>query len=272
MADNRPIGLFDSGVGGLTVWLQITALQPFENTVYVADSFNCPYGPKGAETIIQLSRSIARFLLARHCKLLVVACNTASAAALSTLRAECGVPVVGIEPAVKPAAQATQTGHVGVLATEGALQGQLFRQTSRSYAANVTVHEQVGHELAVLVEAGRLTDPYTETVLRRYLEPMLEANVDQLALGCTHYPFLIPLIRKIVADRMAVIDPAAAVARQVSRVLAQHNLPAGNKSAPVEHCFYSTGNPETLKNMLALCGYHAGEVGTLTWAGGQLSV
>lgn len=270
MADNRPIGIFDSGVGGLTVWLQLTALMPFEPTVYVADSFNCPYGPKGAETIIQLSRAITRFLLARQCKLIVVACNTASAAALSALRAEFDVPIVGLEPAVKPAAQATQTGHIGVLATEGALQGQLFRQTSRSYAANVTVHEQVGHELAVLVEAGRLTDPYTEAVLRRYLEPMLDAKVDQLALGCTHYPFLIPLIKKIVADRMTVIDPAAAVARQVSRVLAQHNLPAQSNAAPLEHRFYSTGNPETLKTMLALCGYSADGVGALAWAAGQL--
>jgi glutamate racemase len=250
MPNAQPIGLFDSGVGGLSVWQAVVERLPNEATIYFADSAHCPYGPRPREEIKTLSTAITRFLLSQECKLIVVACNTASAAALDVLRAEFDVPVVGMEPAIKPAAEKTQTGHVGVLATAGTLQGDLFQKTSRHYANGVQVHRQVGEGLVEQVEAGRLDSPETEALLREYLEPMLAAGVDQIALGCTHYPLLIPLIEQIVAGRAVVIDPAQAVARQVARVLAKYNLAATLPADVIPaHKFYATGSPEILQNL-----------------------
>jgi glutamate racemase len=197
-----------------------------------------------------LSAAITRFLLEQHCKLIVVACNTASAAALEYLRAEFNVPIVGMEPALKPAAEATQTGHVGVLATEGTLNGYLFKNTAQRHADGVELHVQVGEGLVELVEAGQLNTPETEAMLRHYLEPLLAANVDQIALGCTHYPLLLPLIERIVAGRAHVIDPAQAVARQVQRVMMAQKLETGAGCA-VSHHFYTTGQPQILQNLVS---------------------
>lgn len=251
MSNFRPIGLFDSGVGGLSVWQAVMRRLPHETTVYVADSANCPYGRRPADEITALSRAIVHFLLQHDCKLIVVACNTASAAALDTLRAEFNLPIVGMEPAVKPAAAATRTGHVGVLATAGTLQGHLFKNTSHHYANGIKVYEQIGEGLVELVEAGELDTTATETLLRQHLEPMLAAGVDQIALGCTHYPLLLPLIQRIAQGRATVIDPAAAVARQVERVLIHHNLLA-EPSNQTEHKFYTTGRPEVLQHLVAI--------------------
>jgi glutamate racemase len=247
----QPIGLFDSGVGGLSVWRAVVERLPNEATIYFADSAHCPYGPRPTEEIKALSTAITRFLLSHNCKLIVAACNTASAAALDLLRSKFDVPIVGMEPAIKPAAEKTQTGHIGVLATAGTLQGDLFQNTSRHYANGVQVHVQVGEGLVEQVEAGRLDSSDTESLLHQYLDPMLSAGIDQIALGCTHYPLLIPLIEQIVAGRAIVIDPAQAVARQVARVLERHNLGTTDppKSSPA-YKFYSTDSPKTLQNLV----------------------
>jgi glutamate racemase len=248
MSYSQFIGLFDSGVGGLSVWREVARCLPHEATIYFADSAHCPYGPRPAAEIQALSAAITRFLQGQGCKLIVVACNTASAAALQALRAEFDLPIVGMEPALKPAAEATQTGHIGVLATEGTLNGYLFKNTAQRHANGVEVHIQVGHGLVEQIEAGRLNTPETESLLRQYLEPMLAANVDQIALGCTHYPLLLPLIQQIIAGRAQVIDPARAVARQVERVLRLRGLesPAG---CAAYHRFYTSGELQPLEDL-----------------------
>lgn len=251
MTNPHPIGFFDSGVGGLSVWREVVRSLPHEATVYFADSAHCPYGPRPAAEIRALSAAITRFLLAQGCKLIVVACNTASAAALEFLRAEFDVPIVGMEPALKPAAAASQTGHVGVLATEGTLNGYLFKNTAQRHANGIEVHVQVGEGLVEQVEAGQLDTPETEALLRRYLEPLLAAQVDQIALGCTHYPLLMPLIERVVAGRAQVIDPAQAVARQVQRVLMTHNLESPQDSV-AEHQFFTSGQPQPLEELVAM--------------------
>lgn len=256
------VGMFDSGLGGLSVWQELVRHTPHQRTIYLADSAHCPYGPRPSEEIQRFSRSIVRFLIEQGAELIVVACNTASAAALESLRAEFDIPIVGMEPAVKPAAERTQTGHVGVLATMGTVNGNLFRETSARYASGLTVHVQVGEGLVEQVEAGRVDTPETEALLRRYLQPMVDAGVDQIALGCTHYPLLLPVIRRIVPDEVSVIDPAAAVARQVSRVLAQQDRVATGEYTP-SHCalpegslqvgvsrFFTSGKPGVLAAMI----------------------
>jgi len=250
MTNPHPIGLFDSGVGGLSIWQEVVRRLPHEATLYFADSANCPYGPRPTDEIRAISTAIVRFLLEHDCKLIVVACNTASAAALESLRAEFKVPIVGMEPALKPAAKATQTGHVGVLATVGTLNGSLFKNTAQRHTSGVEVHIQVGEGLVEQVEAGQLDTPETEALLRQYLEPMLAANVDQIALGCTHYPLLMPLIQRVVANRAQIIDPAQAVARQVQRTLMLHNLETA-AGCVAWHQFFTTGQQPQLLEELA---------------------
>ena len=213
------IGFFDSGVGGVSVWHEVVKRLPHHGTLYVADNAHCPYGPRPPEQVQRFSHSIARFLIDRGAKLIVVACNTASAAALAFLREEFDVPFVGMEPAVKPASQQTKTGHIGILATKGTVSGDLFRSTSERYAEGATVHMQIGEGLVERVEAGQTYLPETEELLRQYLQPLIDSNVDQIVLGCTHYAFLLPVIRRILPEGVTVIDPGTAVARQVERVL-----------------------------------------------------
>jgi glutamate racemase len=230
---------------------------PHEATIYFADSARCPYGPRPAVEIKNLSAAITRFLLQHDCKLIVVACNTASAAALKWLRAEFNLPIVGMEPAIKPAAERTQTGRVGVLATAGTLQGSLFQNTAQNHANGVQVHVQIGKGLVEKVEVGQFDTPEIEALLRQYLEPMLAAQVDQIALGCTHYPLLMPLIQRIVQGRANVIDPAQAVAHQVKRRLIQHNLVAPHRAFnEIQYKFYTTGQPQLLQSLAtAVSGY-----------------
>jgi glutamate racemase len=242
------IGLFDSGVGGLSVWREVVRRMPHQATLYLADSAHCPYGPRPPEEIRRFSLGIARFLVEGGAGLIVVACNTASAVALESLRAEFDVPVVGMEPAVKPAAERTQAGHIGILATAGTVNGDLFRNTSARYAQNVMVHVQVGDGLVERVEAGQADTPETEALLRTYLRPMLDAGVDQIALGCTHYPLLMPAIRRIVPKGVAIIDPAAAVARQVERVLMLAGIQS-DETCVAGHHFFTSGRPGVLAAM-----------------------
>jgi glutamate racemase len=263
------IGLFDSGVGGLSVWREVVRCLPHEATLYVADSVHCPYGPRSPQQIRGFARGITRFLIERGAKLVVVACNTASAPALEALRAEFDVPIVGMEPAVKPAAQQTRTGHVGVLATAGTLNGDLFRRTSQRHAVGVTLHVQVGEGLVERVEAGQADTPETEVLLRTYLQPMLDSGVDQIALGCTHYPLLLPVIRRIVPESVAVIDPAAAVARQVERVLTLKNLAAG-EACVAGHRFFTSGQPQVLAALVGALAGREMKVERVLWENGEL--
>lgn len=248
--ENPSIGMFDSGVGGLSVWKEVMGLLPYESIFYYADNRYCPYGNKEGELIVKRTRYIIDFLLAKKCKLIVIACNSATAAAVDLLRKEYKVPFVAMEPAVKQASLNTITGHIGVLATDMTLQGRQFNETSRKFAEGLDVHVQVGHGLVEIIESGRIDTPETEALLRRYLEPMIAKQVDQLVLGCTHYPFLIPVIRRIVPERMNVIDPSSAVARQVKNVLGQHDLLVTEKRPP-HYFFYTSGDPVILKQFLA---------------------
>lgn len=244
-----PIGIFDSGLGGLSVWKAVRELLPYESMVYYADSAHCPYGPRTQEEIIGLSETIVEYLLDHGAKLILIACNTATAAAIHHLRAHYGLPFVGMEPALKPAAERSKSGKIGILATEGTFQGGHFLQTKDRYAHDKEVHIQVGHGLVEWVEQGILDGHEVEQCLRSYLEPMIDAGVDQIVLGCTHYPFLRPVMERIAAGRAEIIDPAPAVARQVQAVLDQQGglVLSGKLGTDV---FYSSGNLERLKAML----------------------
>lgn len=240
------IGFFDSGIGGLSVWQEVVKQLPHESTLYVADQAHCPYGPRQPEDIKKLAVAITRFLVSQSCKLVVVACNTASAAALNTLRAEFAIPIVGLEPAIKLAAQQSQTGHIGLLATAGTLKGELFQTTARQLAGQIQLHVQVGTGLVEQVEAGALATPETETLLQQHLQGLLAYPIDQVVLGCTHYPLLQPLIQRIVGPQVQLIDSASAVTRQVQRLLSQHQLAATGQA---HHRFYTTADPAPLEQL-----------------------
>ena len=233
MDGSSPIGFFDSGVGGLCVRDAVCALLPRESTVYIADSANCPYGNKPAEEILRIARGHVNTLLARGCKMIVVACNTATAAAIDALRAERpDFPFVGMEPAVKPAALRSASGVVGVLATQGTFEGRLYRETCARFAKGVTVIACVADEFVKLVERGETSGERAERIVRAKVEPLLAAGADHLVLGCTHFPHLKPLIEKVAAGKAQVLDPAPAVAAQVKRVLASRGLLNPGVSAP----------------------------------------
>ena len=220
-----PIGFFDSGVGGLCIRDAVRSLLPREDTVYIADSAHCPYGNRPAEEIVSLARGLVKTLLAKSCKLVVVACNTATAAAVDTLRREWPeVPFVGMEPAVKPAVLRSKSGVVGVLATQGTFNGRLYRETSARFAGKTTVLTVVADEFVTLVEQGELEGPRAEAIVRAKVEPLLAAGADNLVLGCTHFPHLGPLLARVAAGRATIIEPSAAVARQVRRLLAERSL------------------------------------------------
>ncbi len=237
------LGVFDSGVGGLSVVRELMAQLPGHPLIYLADQVHAPYGERGLAEIRGLSEGITRFLLAEGARLIVVACNTASAAALHWLRERFpAVPFVGMEPAVKPAVERTHAGRVGVLATRATFQGELFASLLARYAANVTVHTRVCSEWVPLVEAGELDSAQARAAVRRDLAPLLAAGVDELVLGCTHYPFLRPLIQEVAGPAVEIIDPAPAVARQTGRVLARLGWLVQPAGAP-GHRFFTTGDP-----------------------------
>jgi glutamate racemase len=250
MSDPRFIGIFDSGVGGLSVWREIAHQLPHEDTCYLADQAHVPYGSRALVQVREFSTAITRFLLDEGAKMIVLACNTASAAALHHLRRIFpGVPFVGMEPAVKPAAERTHNGVVGVMATQATFQGELFASLVARYAEDVRVMTQACPGLVEAVEDGAIDTPGTEALLRRCLTPLIEAGADQLVLGCTHYPFLRPVIERVVGPRVAVIDPAPAVARQAGRVLAREGLAADHGRAG-QHLFYSSGNAQAFSAMI----------------------
>ena len=247
MINNNPIGLFDSGVDGTSIWRAINHLLPNENTIYLADSKNAPYGEKSKEEIILLSKKNTELLLELNCKIIVVACNTATTNAIKELRASYDVPFIGIEPAIKPAAHNSKTQTIGILATKGTLSSELFNKTVALYQ-NTKIVEQIGHGLVELIESGAIDSPEMDILLHSYITPMIEKNIDYLVLGCSHYPYLIPKISKILPKNVQIIDSGEAVARQTQVVLKEKigfsNL---NKSS---HLFYTNGNSLVLSELL----------------------
>ena len=245
------IGIFDSGSGGLSVYREIVKLLPQEQYVYFSDNAYCPYGEKTADFIQERGRTITEILLGLGADIIVVACNTATAAAIATLRAEYPeVPFIGMEPAVKPAALGTETGVIGVLATAGTLKGSKYLNTRGQFEDNVRIVEHVGEGFVELVEDGILDGPEAYETVRASLQPLLDAGADRIVLGCTHYPFLRPVIEAIAGPDVQVIDPAPAVARQTVRVLAERGIPTGE--GPFSIDLYFSGEPDSLRRIYAL--------------------
>jgi len=219
------IGVFDSGVGGISVLKHLFDALPKENYLYLADSKNAPYGDKSPEFIRQRSLQLTRFLIQHHAKAIVVACNTATAAAASMLREQFpSIPVIAMEPAIKPAVEVTKTGVVGVMATSGTLQSAQFAALLEHYGQGVQVVTQACHGLVECVEQGSLTQAHTRQLLEQYLQPLLHAGADTIVLGCTHYPFLKPMIAEIVGRQVNLIDTGQAVAKQLLRRLSEADL------------------------------------------------
>lgn len=234
-----PVGIFDSGVGGLSVLRHIRSALPQESLLYCADSRHAPYGSKTPEAIRERSRKLTQFLLDQGAKAIVVACNTATAAAAATLREQFDVPVVAMEPAVKPAAAATRSGVIGVLATVGTLQSAQFAALLENYGQGVRVVTQACHGLVECVERGELEAASTRALLESYVAPLLAEGADTLVLGCTHYPFVRGLIQDIAGPEVTLVDTGAAVARQLARRLQETGLTAGAGAAG-EH-FWTSG-------------------------------
>ncbi len=233
MADNRPIGIYDSGLGGLTVWREVRRALPGESLAYLGDGANCPYGSRPREEVQALADAAVARLVELDCKMVVVACNTATAAAIGFLREKyAGMPIVGMEPAVKPACLATRSGVVGVLATERSLDGELFRRTAARYGSGIEVLTYPGTGFVELVEGDREDTPEAEAAVRAAVEPMLARGADQIVLGCTHYPFLTPVMERIVDGRAAIVDPSPAVARRVGQLLDRYGLRASADNRP----------------------------------------
>jgi len=235
----NPIGVFDSGVGGLSVLREIRRALPGEDLLYVADSTHAPYGDKSQQFIEARSIAISEFLVSRNAKAIVVACNTATGAAIATLRSRFFVPIIAMEPAVKPAAANTKSGIIGVLATSRTLASDNFVQLFARYGADVEILGQACPGLVEQVEAGDLSGKKTRLLLEQYLLPLLERDADTIVLGCTHYPFLVPLIQEIAGSGVAVIDSAAAVARQLRRRLEVANLLADSARVGTEYFWTS---------------------------------
>ncbi len=237
----NPIGVFDSGIGGISIWKEIVSLLPNENTIYLADSKNAPYGQKSKEEIIALSVKNTKFLIDKGCKLIVVACNTATTNAIDYLRKHFDIPFIGIEPAIKPAALQTKTKHIGILATKGTLNSKLFSTTSDKFSDEIHIVEQIGEGLVSLIEAGKINSKEMDLLLKSHLNQLLKKNIDYLVLGCSHYPFLIPQIKKIIPRSISIIDSGEAVAKQTKAILLKKKLLNPNKKNG-EHQLYSNLN------------------------------
>ncbi len=252
--NNHPIGVFDSGVGGLSVFQRIRADLPREALLYVADSGHAPYGNQSAEFIARRAFAITEFLLDQGVKAVVVACNTATAAAIAHLRAHFSLPIIGVEPALKPAVAETRSGVVGILATSNTVRSDKFAALLDQHGHRARVMVQPCPGLADCVEHGELSGPHPRALLDRYLAPLLAAGADTLVLGCTHYPFLIPLIQRLVGSDVAIIDPSPAVARQLRRRLETARLLADDRALGGER-YFTSGSPEpTARLMTRLLG------------------
>lgn len=247
MDNNQPIGIFDSGIGGTSIWREIHHLLPNEKTIYLADSKNAPYGQKSKDEIIALSMKNTDLLLKMNCKLIVVACNTATTNAIRELREKYDIPFIGIEPAIKPAATNSKTQTIGILATQGTLISELFNKTAQQFQ-NTKIIDQVGHGLVPLIESGKMNSPEMTQLLHSYLTPMIDANIDYLVLGCSHYPYLIPQIKKILPDHIQIIDSGEAVAKQTQNLLQEKVGFTTEKNS--KSIFYTNANPKVLREIL----------------------
>lgn len=247
--NNNAIGIFDSGIGGTSIWKEINTLLPNENTIYLADSINAPYGVKSKEEILQLSIKNTELLLSEGCKIIVVACNTATTNAIDYLRKNYNIPFIGIEPAIKPAALQSQSKKIGVLATKGTLSSSLFQNTSVIHASGIQILEQEGTGLVSLIEQGEVASEHTKILLKNYLELMIQDGIDCLVLGCTHYPYLIPALKEILPKNVKIIDSGEAVAKQTKSILEKNDLQntSENKS---KHRFYTNTEVAVLESFL----------------------
>lgn len=250
-----PIGVFDSGLGGLSVLKAIRAALPHEHLIYVADSAHAPYGERDANYVIKRTLAISRFLLERPVKCLVVACNTATAMAIDALRTECTVPIIAIEPAIKPAIATSQNQTIGVLATSGTLASPAFKTLCQRFTGNSQLILQACPGLVEQVEQGELNSTATRALLQTYLQPLLDAGADTIVLGCTHYPFLIETLRDLLGAQITIIEPSAAVARELHNRLHRHQLlqaaPQAKHSDNLEQ-FYSNGDLIHAQNLISL--------------------
>jgi len=264
------VGVFDSGVGGLSVLGAVRRELPNEQLIYIADQAHVPYGSRQLEEVRTFAVGITRFLLSQPVKLIVVACNTASAAALHHLRERFpGIPFVGMEPAVKPAAEHTQSGAVGVLATPATFQGELYSSVVERFANDVKIYQDTCPGLVEYIEAGDLHAAPATAILKQAIDPMVKKGIDTIVLGCTHYPFVIPQIQYIAGPGVRVIDPAPAIARQARRVLMGKNLLADISSSAGMR-FYTSGDAPRFHDLAALLLRETGEVGKVCWGAGEM--
>lgn len=272
MSSDRPIGIFDSGIGGLTVTATLRQALPTERLLYFGDGAHVPYGPRTLEEVRGFSFGITEALLAHGAKAIVIACNTASAAALRALReAWPDVPFVGMEPAVKPAVEHTRTGVVGVIATVATFQSELYATIVERFAHGVEVLHQPCPGLVKQIESGAFDTPATETMLRGWLEPLLARNIDALVLGCTHYPIVRPLIERIVGPEVRIIDPSPAIARQVERILLRDGIEAPSNAIGDLRC-WTSGDRSQFIVMLERLGIPGALVQAAYWADGRLTL
>ncbi|MTI81826.1 MAG: glutamate racemase [Firmicutes bacterium] len=270
MSNSSPIGIFDSGLGGLSIAKEIRKLLPNEDLLYYGDSAYCPYGEKPHEVIKERVFSISNFLLSNGAKILVVACNTASIVSLDEIRKKFQVPVVGVEPAVKPAVSATKTGTIGVLATGVTLSGDRFSSLVQRYCDKTTVVTQPCPGLVEQVENGKVHNEETQKLLTKYVKPLLEQDADTIVLGCTHYPFLRSKIMEIAGPNVTIIDTGLPVAQQTARVLEKHGLSNTNKHQGQEQ-FYTSGDQNIVEPVVRLLwGDQVSEVKQVL-LGGRLS-
>jgi glutamate racemase len=261
-----PIGIFDSGVGGLSVLREVRRELPDKDIIFLADQEHVPYGSRSLEEVRQFSQAITHFLINEGCALIVAACNTASAAALHHLREVFpGIPFVGMEPAVKPAAEQTHTGVVGVLATPATFQGALYASVVERFASGVTLLQDTCPGLVCQIEAGDVSSSTTRAILKKALQPMLEKNIDTIVLGCTHYPFVIPLIQEIAGKNVRVIDPAPAVARQTKRILVNLGY-TGKTTRQGEVIALTSGDPSHMKRFMSITGGEISTVKKVKWS------
>ena len=244
------IGIFDSGIGGTSIWREIHELLPFEDTVYLADSFNAPYGIKTKQEIIELSRKNTIKLIELGAKIIVVACNTATTNAIEELRNEFNIPFIGIEPAIKPAALKSQTKTIGILATRGTLSSSLFAKTSDLYTQGLKVIEVEGNGLVELIEAGKIYSEEMDQLLDHLLVPLKSEPIDHLVLGCSHYPYLIPRLKEKFTSQLNIIDSGEAVARQTKAILEKEKLLNTNFEKKGTSIFFTNHNPEVLENII----------------------
>ena len=246
----QAIGVFDSGIGGITILKELITELSGENFMYFADSGNVPYGVKTADEVLKLSEKILDFFIQKKCKLVVIACNTATAAAVNELREKYTIPIIGLEPAVKPACLSTKTGKIGVLATEGTFRGNHFKNTSEKYKDYVNIYLQVAKKLVELAELGIFSGSEVDENIELYINPLKKEGVDKIVLGCTHYAFFIDSIKKIAGKNIEIIDSAQAVSKRTKDVLILNKILNDNFSSVQNVEFYTSGSTEVIQNVV----------------------